>query len=219
MTRRGLQDHIMPQIARRAFVLGLATAGIAAPRRGSAQGTRDSDAEAFVQSGAQRIISILADKHLDHAGKEAAFRRAIDELTDVPRITRFVLGKYARTVTPAEYADFAVAFREYVERVYRNRLDSYNGEVLQVTGSTVRKPGDVIVRTRISGGKMSEPVEVSWRVLGAGGSWRIVDAEFKGVWLAITQQQDFVSTMDNAHGDIRVLIDRLNRPAGAGKGG
>lgn len=35
--------------------------------------------------------------------------------------------------------------------------------------------------------------------------------QFKGVWLAITQQQDFVSTIDNAHGDIDVLITQLQR--------
>ncbi|HQT52523.1 MAG TPA: ABC transporter substrate-binding protein, partial [Phenylobacterium sp.] len=32
-----------------------------------------------------------------------------------------------------------------------------------------------------------------------------------GVWLAITQQQDFVSTIDNAGGDISVLIAQLQR--------
>jgi phospholipid transport system substrate-binding protein len=59
---------------------------------------------------------------------------------------------------------------------------------------------------------------VAWRVIGTGGGWKVVDVQLKGVWLAITEQQDFVSTIDNAHGDISVLIARLQRdtqkPAG-----
>jgi phospholipid transport system substrate-binding protein len=37
----------------------------------------------------------------------------------------------------------------------------------------------------------------------------MVDVEVAGIWLAITQQQDFVSTIDNAHGDVNVLIAQL----------
>ena len=43
----------------------------------------------------------------------------------------------------------------------------------------------------------------------ADGRWRVVDVNVAGVWLAITQQQDFVSTLDNNRGDINVLIAQL----------
>ena len=35
-----------------------------------------------------------------------------------------------------------------------------------------------------------------------------------GVWLALTQQQDFVSTLDNNRGDINVLINQLRSQTG-----
>ncbi len=209
----------MPKLNRRSLVVTLAVfaaasaAWLAAADPGRAQGVRDPSAEQFVQSGGQRVISILADRNLDEAQKEAVFRRAIDELADVPRITNFVLGKYARTITPAQRAQFATTFRAYAERVYRNRLDDYRGETVRVTGSTVRKPGDVIVHTAITGGQLTQPVLVNWRVLGGPGGWKLVDVEFKGVWLAIAQQQDFVSTLDNSRGDIAVLIAKLNELA------
>lgn len=194
-----------------AALAAVLTLGAAASSQ--AQGVRDPGAEQFVQRSAQKVISILADKDLDEAQKEAAFDRAIDQLADVPRITTFVLGKYARTITPEQKARFAPAFRAYAESVYRNRLNEYHGEVVKVTGSTVRKPGDVVVNTEVSGGKLAQPVAVAWRVLGGAAGWKAVDVEFKGVWLAITQQQDFVSTIDNAHGNIDVLIAQLQRDA------
>ena len=178
-----------------------------------AQSARDAQAEQFVQTKAQKVIGVLADKSQSVAQKKQTFHAAIDDLADVPKITNFVLGKYARTITPDQRTRFAAAFRVYAESVYQNRIDDYHGEVLKVTGSTVRKPGDVIVNTTISGGQVGQPLPVSWRVMGGGTSWKVVDVQFKGVWLAITQQQDFVSTIDNAGGNIDVLISQLQRDA------
>lgn len=195
-----------------AAAMAVAGLGVCAPAA-LAAGQRDAGAEQFVQTNAQRVIGVLADRSTTEAQKRATFHRVIDELADVPKITNFVLGKYARTITPAQRTQFNAAFRTYAESVYHNRLDEYRGERLKVTGSTVRKPGDVIVNTTIAGGQLTQPVLVSWRVLGGGSSWKVVDVQFRGVWLAITQQQDFVSTIDNAGGNIDVLIKQLQREA------
>jgi phospholipid transport system substrate-binding protein len=196
------------------WLLTLACLCLLAPARPAlAQGVRDAQAEQFVQNKAQRIVAVLADRGQSDAQKKVAFHQAIDDLADVPRITNFVLGKYARTISPDQRRRFAAAFRTYAEGVYQGRIDDYHGEALKVTGSTVRKPGDVIVDTVISGGQISQPLPISWRVLGGGDAWKVVDIQFKGVWLAITQQQDFVSTIDNAGGSVDVLISQLQRDA------
>lgn len=179
----------------------------------AASSLADPAAERFVLINAQRVVTVLADDRQTLAARKPAFRAAIEQLADVPRITGFVLGKYGRTITPDQRARFAVAFRDYVEGVYQSRLTQYAGQTVKVTGSTLRKPGDVIVHTVISGGKASEPIAISWRLLGGGTAWKVVDVQFKGVWLAITQQQDFVSTIDNAGGDVEVLIAQLQKSA------
>jgi phospholipid transport system substrate-binding protein len=195
-------------------VAGTAVVSTVAPDRAAqaqTQAGRDTGAEQFVQVQAQRVVSILNDKSRGDADKIRAFHGIVDEIADVPRITTFVLGKYARTATPAQRDKFAVVFREYAQNVYEKRLGDYHGEVVKVTGSTVRKPGDVVVNTLISGGKLNQPVSASWRVLGSGSSWKVVDVQVSGIWLAITQQQDFVSTTDNAGGNLDVLIGQLQK--------
>jgi phospholipid transport system substrate-binding protein len=207
-TRRGANAALL------AF-FGAASFAVASPALAQA---RDPGAEAFVQTKAQRVISVLANKGMPDAQKKQVFHQAVDELADVPRITNFVLGKYARTITPDQRARFTPVFRTYAENVYQNRIDDYRGEQLKVTGSVVRKPGDVIVNTTISGGQITTPLPVAWRVLGGGQNWKVVDVQFKGIWLAITQQQDFVSTIDNAGGNIDVLINQLQK-GGSGSSG
>ncbi|PIB94450.1 phospholipid-binding protein MlaC [Caulobacter sp. FWC2] len=192
-------------------------AAIAAPAMAQ-NSARDAGAEAFVQTKAQRVITVLANKGMSDAQKTQVFHQAVDELADVPRITNFVLGKYARTITPEQRARFTPVFRTYVESVYQSRIDDYRGEQLKVVGSVVNKPGDVTVKTVISGGQITQPLPVSWRVLGGGQTWKVVDVQFKGIWLAITQQQDFVSTIDNAGGNIDVLINQLQKGGSAPSG-
>jgi phospholipid transport system substrate-binding protein len=172
-------------------------------------GARDPGAEQYIQVQAQRVLTLLSDHSMSSQDKIHTFRGVVDQIADVPRITRFVLGKYARTATPAQRAQFDPLFRTYAQDVYESRLSEYHGETIRVDGSIVRNPGDVIVNSTVMGGKVSKPAHVGWRVMNAGAGWKIVDVEVSGVWVAITQQQDFVSTIDNAHGDLTVLIAQL----------
>jgi phospholipid transport system substrate-binding protein len=208
-----MTPHLLTRRSAQLALVAVASLGACGYARGAlAQGTgRDPQAEQFVQINAQKVISVLADRSMSVAQKDATFHREVDAIADVPKITNFVLGKYARTITPQQRQLFASAFRAYAERVYQTRLGDFHGETLKVTGSIMRKPGDVIVNSVVTGGQTSQPVPVAWRVLGSGGSWKVVDVQVKAVWLAITQQQDFVSTIDNAGGDIGVLIARLQR--------
>lgn len=185
----------------------LAFAPAVIPTEAFAQ-ARDPQAEAFVTAQSQRALAIL-NRRTTQAQKAAEFRSFIDQVADVRRVTDFVLGKYRRTITPAQYQQFSTVFREYASNVYETRLGDYKGERFQVTGSTVRKPGDVVVSSVVSGGQLREPATVRWRVIRGQSGWRLVDVEVVGVWLAITQQQDFVATVDNAGGDLNVLINQL----------
>jgi phospholipid transport system substrate-binding protein len=211
----------MPRRSRPALLLAAAL-GLAAltsglllePAASFAQAQRDAAAESFVADQAGRALTIL-NQGGDTARKKAEFRAFVDQVADVPRITGFVLGKYRRSITPEQYSAFADAFRLYANSVYETRLGEYHGERLQVTGSIVRAPGDVIVDSQVVGGQVRAPVEVKWRVLHEpDGRYRAVDVSIDGVWLAITEQQDFVSTLDNHHGDINVLIAQLRSQIG-----
>jgi phospholipid transport system substrate-binding protein len=215
MTSRRI-SHLLTQAA---FALALAVGGTLALAPFSpggaafAQSSRDAQAEQFVQGQGQRIITLLSNPSLSQPDKTRAFKTIVDQIADVPRITGFVLGKYARSITPAQMQQFAPVFRAYEQSVYETQLSNFHGKILKVTGSVVRQPGDVVVNTAISGGGLSQPLPVAWRVLGGGGSWKVVDVQASGVWLAITQQQDFVSTIDNHGGDIDALIAQLQQQA------
>ena len=214
----------MRQRSSAALVLAAALAAplpgalVLAPAAAHAQAARDASAEGFVAQEGQRALHIL-NAGGPVSAKKAQFRQFVDEAADVPKVTRFVLGRYARTVSPAQMAAFTEAFREYANSVYETRLSQYRGEGFRVTGSQARRADDVVVASEVVGGSANRQATVSWRVQrAADGRWRVVDVNVQGVWLAITQQQDFVSTLNNNRGDINVLIAQLRQRADAPAG-
>ena len=207
--------------ARAALAVGLAFAaplgGLVTPA--AAQQVRshgDPSAESFVQTQADKAIGILNNHSLSPSDKKQAFYGFVNANVDVPRITNFVLGRYRRQITPAQYQQFADIFRTYADNTYESRLGDYHGEIIKVTGSLVRAPGDVVVSSVIQGGGFSGNPLVNWRVLRSGDGWKVVDVQAEGVWLAVVEQQDFTSTLANANGNIEVLIGQLRRQAASG---
>lgn len=192
-------------INRRRVVAGLLAGAAAAP--GLAHAARSPEAEAFVAAEGQKVLALLGDRSLGDAARQSRLSASLDALADFNRISSFVLGRHARTLTPPQRQRFNVAFRGHVHRVFLKQLAAYRGGQLRVTGSTPRSPTDVVVASLVRTGGAEEAV--TWRVLGAPGAFKVVDVQAKGVWLAITLQQDFVSTIDNAGGDVEVLIRKL----------
>ncbi len=197
-------------IDRRRLALGLAAVAAGAP--GFAQAARSPQAEAFVAAEGQKVLALLGDRGLGEAARQARLNQSLDALADFNRISSFVLGRHARTLSPPQRQRFNTAFRSHVQRVFLRQLTAYRGSQLRVTGSTARSATDVVVNTAVRGASGDEAV--NWRVLGAPGAFKVADVQARGVWLAITLQQDFVSTIDNAGGDVEALIRRLE----AGKG-
>ena len=203
-----------------ALVLGAALPAATtalAPAAASAQAVRthgDTDAEGFVQNEANKVLQVLNDHSMTLTQKKQTFHAIVDQIADVPRITNFVLGKYRRSLTDDQFNDFSAAFRDYADSVYETRLGEYSGQTLKVTGSIVRAPGDVVVSSEVAGGG-KPPAVVNWRVIRGQYGYRAVDVQVAGVWLAITEQQDFVSTLDNHGGNIAVLIKQLRRNTAA----
>jgi len=94
--------------------------------------------------------------------------------------------------------------------VYEFYFHEYRGRDVKVIGSTDRNARDSIVDTEIVRADGQE-LEVRWRVLNRGGNYQVVDvalnAEGNLIWLAIEQQAQFLSILDQNNGS----VDALNR--------
>lgn len=191
---------------------------LAAPAALLAQSTTAEDAESFVQTQANQVIETLTelkDGQTDLTTVRQDFRDRIDALADVERISNFVLGRYRRTASEEDLAQFRTAFRNYAIGVYESELSAYAGQQLEVTGSVTRRPGDYIVQSRVFGGPDGQEFEVNWRILESDGALKAVDVEVLGIWLAQTQREQILAVIGDHSGDVSAATEMLrNREPG-----
>jgi len=190
-------------IALFAALLGAAVA----PRPAAAQDFA-KDASGFVQALGDQAIQIITDKALDVSGREQRFHAMFVDSFDVPAIGRFVLGRYWRTATDAQKAEFLKLFEDMIVKTYNSRFSEYKGEQFVVTG--VRADGDsAMVSTDVAQPNGRPPIKVEWRVIPEQGKPKIVDVVIEGVSMSLTQQQEFGSVIQRNGGQVDGLISTM----------
>lgn len=141
------------------------------------------DAEVFVSEVVRDLLRIMADATLSPPRRAAAFAAVLGRVADVGRVTDLLLGDRACRLTPARRQRFAAALASYVGRAYDGRLRSGSAEDFTLLGSTAAKLDEAVVRFTIRDARAFAPIQMSWRVLRSVGGWRLIDLEYRGIWL------------------------------------
>jgi phospholipid transport system substrate-binding protein len=166
-------------------------------------------AEQFVSGNIRAGLAILNDTSLDAATRSSRFEAFLLENTDLTRIALFTLG--SAQATPAQREAFTAAFRNYATATYRSYFRNYSGQSLRVTGSRQNAPGDIVVRTELNDG--ATVLGVDFRVRTDGAKPVVIDIGIAGVWLALTQRDDFAAFLARNHGDVAALTNYLDEKA------
>ena len=173
----------------------------------------DTATEEYVRTNANDVLASLNAPDLTPAERRQQFQTYMDEFTNMDAVAKFVIGKYAKRFTPEEMDAYLTTFRSYALAVYEFYFNEYRGRDVKVMGSTDRNPRDSIVDTEIVRADGQE-LEVRWRVLNRGGEYQVVDvalnAEGNLIWLAIEQQAQFLSILDQSNGSADALIAKIN---------
>jgi phospholipid transport system substrate-binding protein len=187
-----------------ALLLGLFLALPAAAQTNNA-------AEQFVAGNIGAGISILNDASLDAGTRNARFEAFLLDNTDLGRIAIFTLGN--APASPAQRDAFTAAFRDYAMAAWRSYFRNYSGQSLRVIGSRRNAPDDVIVHTLLSDGAAILPVD--FRVRTEGPRPVVIDIGIAGVWLAVTQRDDFAAFLARNNNDVAELTSYLSQKARA----
>ncbi len=202
-----LQRSLRSPLAIGALFLGVFFC-TAAPRGAAAQG---QGAAAFIQNlGTQGLQSLTAPE----PQRVARFQKLFDTGFDIPEISRFVLGPYARSMPPQEQQEFQSLFRDYIARSYSTRLAPYAGSPFRVTGE---RPygGETVVTSQVTrpGG---QPTEIDWHVMNNGGRYLITDVSVGGVSMKVTHRDEFAAIIQRNGGRPEALLAALRQQLGQG---
>ena len=199
--------------SRRAF-LGFATllaASVGVSPLAQAAGSKE--AESFIGNLANEALKNLSDK-LPEPELEKRFKDLLDKNFDMPRISRFVLGRYWNGANDKEKQDFQTLFEAYVVRAYSIRFSEYSGQTVKVTGSRSDNPENTVVASQIIQPDGAPPVHVDWIVRKETDAFRIADVSVEGVSMVLTQKLEFAAVIERAGGGVtalnKAIQDKLN---------
>ncbi len=200
----------------RSIIAGFALAAAAllwasAPSRAAA-----SDPTSFMNDLGTHVLQIINDKAAPEAQRRQQFRELCEQAFDVPKISRFVLGRYWLSANDDQKKQFGAAFETYMVNVYWSRFTGYNGETFKVTGTQNEGNGTILVTTQVMRPSGQPPVSVDWSVVKAGDGFKIEDASLEGVSQALTYRDEFASIIERNGGQVSALIDQLNARAKEG---
>jgi len=133
----------------------------------------------------------------------------------MPRISRFVLGRYWLSASEPEKQEFQRLFEEYVVRAYATRFSAYSGQTVKVTGSRMEGQDDAVVSSQIVQPQGGPPVKVDWAVKKSGSDYRITDVSVEGVSMVLTQKQEFAAVIERSGGGIAGLNKAIQDKLGA----
>ena len=98
----------------------------------------------LVKSAGERAIAVLKDPKLKSPDKKKErverLKEIINPIFDYDEMARRALGPHWRRRTPAEQEEFARLFRAFLEQIYSDKVDLYEGERI-VFGRETRRAG------------------------------------------------------------------------------
>lgn len=165
----------------------------------------------FVQELGDKAISLLANKELPIADKEAQFRQMLSDTFDLPTIARFVIGRSWQTATPEQQKEYMSLFESLVVKTYSDSFALYTGEGFKVRTVVPENDKDSIVNSDITHPDGSAPTTVSWRIRTKGEKMGIIDVVVEGVSMSLTQRQEYASVIQRNGGDIEALLKLMRQ--------
>lgn len=184
----------------------LLTAALAvAPARAA-----EETATAFVRALGDTAIRELAPDDITPKQRETKFRELLHANFDLPRITRFTLGRYARRASDAEMAKFTTLYEDLAVLTYAQMFALYAGHSFKVT-KQLGAPGDkyvmVVSELTEKGGALA--ARLDWQLLAGTAGYAVVDIRVEGVSMAIAQRDEFTAFLDKNKGDMSALLKEI----------
>lgn len=147
----------------------------------------------LVKSAAERVIAILKDPKLKAPDRKKErverLKEVINPIFDYEEMARRTLGAHWRRRTAAEQQEFLKLFRAFLETVYSEKVDLYEGE-RAVFGREIIDQDYAEVESKVTNGK-GEESPVLYRLKRTDGRWKVYDAVVENISVVNNYRSQF----------------------------
>ncbi|MDG6094022.1 ABC transporter substrate-binding protein [Acetobacter sp. AN02] len=184
-------------------ILGLVAAcvfSLAASSTAFAAGTSAD----FVRTLAGRLVSII-NSNASPGQAKSEVNPLLQQAIDFDNIAKFCLGRYWNVATPDQRTEYLGLFHQALTNAIMDKLGSYRGVRVKVTGTETLQQGAEGVSFILSRPQQPD-AQMQLIVRKDGDSYKVVDLIGEGVSLRLTQSKDYNSFIARNGGKVENLI-------------
>lgn len=179
------------------------------------EATKDNSKQ-FIEVMGTEVLSVIKDQSLNEKAKEQKLTEFFKKSFDIPWVSKFVLGKYWRTISQDEKQRFQTLYEDFLVQSYVPRFREYTSEHFKVTNVISTSPLTYLVQTEIyRPNGMVLKVDYHVHKQDDTNSLAVFDIIAEGVSLITTQRSDFSSIMtkEGVNGLLNKLTDKVGKQA------
>lgn len=165
------------------------------------------DAEGVVRDLTEHAWDLLHRNDLDQRQRLDQLTELLVSNTDVPLLSRLVLGRHWQQLSEAQRAGYEELFKAVVIRNLARRLDQYaNGnddpldQHFRIIASQPAGKDDVLVRTKVLT-REGDAVDVDWRLRQRDDRPVVIDLIIQGASLLVSQRSEFAAVIERSSMD------------------
>lgn len=183
---------------------------VALNRNALAQQIDIASAASFIQSTGEELVATINAPGAPIAQRRERVAAILRRAVDVEGVGRFILGRWWRTATPDEQAEYLRLFEEVLIRNLSARFGEYQGVRFSLGRSQARTEDDVLVNTTIE--RPGTPAfALDWRVAEVGGQPKIVDVIAEGTSLRLTTRSEYSSVISRNGNRVAALLTAMRQ--------
>lgn len=167
--------------------------------------TASTPAETYV-TGIAKDVMALANTGQKGPALRARFAALMNRYINLKGIADYALGPYRSQLPASQRAEFYELVNNYAAALFVYYVEDFRGTELEII-STTKQGKFTVIQSAIKGNGARE--QVRWRLIPAGGGFRVSDVNLKGVWLTISMKDRFNKVLKSSKGDFGPLFAEL----------
>jgi len=147
----------------------------------------------LVKTAAEGAIAVLKDPRLKSTEQKKErverLKEIITPIFDYSEMARRSLGPHWRRRSPAEQEEFVQLFRAFLETIYSDKIDFYDGQKVMFGRETIDQEYAQVDSTMINA--KGESSSVVYRLKRTDGKWRVYDAVVENISIVNNYRAQF----------------------------